>query len=205
MVMSDKEQVQMVKSWWQEYGYHILFTILIVIIANFGWRYFKRHQQVYLEQASVTYSQMLMATDQKKTDESKLFGERLIKNYPSSLYASLAALILAKNAAQDNDLKLAVERLQFVIKKASNKNLREIARLRAARVLVAMKQSKEALNLLATIDDDHYVVAINEITGDALLDLGKTKEAEEAYRKARDASAGRVPQSPFLKMKLQQF
>lgn len=206
MPMSDKEQMQMVKAWWKEYGYYLLFTVIIFMAVNIGWRYWHRSHNAALEYSSAIYMQMLVsATEQKKDEETTLFGERLINDYSKSPYASLAALLLAKNAVEKGDLKLALEKLQFAMKKAPSKNIRQLARIRAARVLIAMKKSQEALDVLKSVDDKDYLAETNEVVGDAYLDLGKVKEAEQAYRKAEHLSEDKKAQSPLLKIKLQQF
>lgn len=205
MPMSDKEEMQMVKVWWKEYGYYILFSLLLVIVAKFAWHYWQKYQGVRLEQASVIYIQMMNNFDQKKNEEAKLYGEKLIKDYASSPYASFAALILAKDAVNANNLQLAEEKLQFVIKKAPNKKIRQLARIRAARVLIAMKQVKDAIALLGSMDDKDYVAEVNEVLGDAFLAIDRTDEAKQAYRKASEAEANKKPPSLLLKMKMLQF
>jgi predicted negative regulator of RcsB-dependent stress response len=202
--ISDNEQVQMLKDWWKEYGYYLLFTIVVFIFANFGWRYYQKYKYHQLENASINYMQMLTAFERQKNDEAKLYADALMKNYAKSSYASLAALMLAKIAVQANDLKLAQERLGFVIKKSSNKTLRQVARIRAARILIATKQPQVALDLLSTVDDAAYVAAVNEISGDALAALGKVMEANQAYQKAK-AAAITDAKSPLLKLKMRQF
>jgi len=204
MPMSTLDEVQMVKSWMREYGYYILFSIVVFLAANFGWRYWQQYKYTRTENASIIYGQMLEASSQKKDAESKLFGEKLIKSYAKSIQASLAALVLAKNYVDADDLKSAQDKLQFVIKKSPSKEIRDLARVRLGRVLIARKEPQKAIDLLASSKDDSaYAVLINEVRGDALLKLGKNTEAEKAYRRAKildeDAS------SPLLKMKLQQF
>ncbi len=203
MPMSDKEQMQIVKSWWQEYGYYLLFSIIFVLVANFVWRHWQQHQNARKEQASTMYMYMVTLLEQHKKDEVKLYGEKLIKDYAKSPYASLAALVLAKEAVNANDLKLADERLQFIIKKSSSKKLRQLARIRDARVLIAMKKSQEAITLLSAVDDDTYLAEVNEISGDAWSSLGKSSEAEQSYNKAKSINAKRKAESPLLKMKMQ--
>lgn len=205
MPTSDKEQVQQFQVWLKQYGYYILFAILVVVITNVGWRYWQQQRYSNLEHATMIYTQMLTALEQQKKDEVKLFGEKLITSYAKSPYASLAALMLAKNEAQAGNLKVAEEKLQFVVKKSSSKILRQFARIRAARVLIAMKQSNKALEVLKFVDDSGYEVEISEAMGDALMDLGKVKEAEEFYRKAQKLSEELALPSPLLKVKLQQL
>lgn len=199
MPTSDKEEMQMIKDWRKRYGTVILIAILVFALANFSWRYWQKYKQVQMERASTNYTQMLMALDKQKNDEIKLYATNIIKNYPRSSYASLAALMLAKIAVTSNDFKLAEQQLQFVIKKSPSDALRQLARIRLARIFLATKKPQEALNLLKTVDDDAYNDEVNEVSGDALLSLGKVSEANQAYKKVKDAK------SSLLKLKMQQF
>lgn len=205
MPISNKEEMQIIKGWWREYGYYLVFTVVIFLVINFGWRYWHNYKRSQLASSSVIYMQMLSSLGQKKNEEVKLFGERLIKNYTRTPYSSLAALLLAKEAVQKGDLKLAQEKLQFVIKKAPNKKIRELARIRTARILIAMEKPKEALVLLSKVSDKDYTANVSEVFGDALLALDNVKDAKRAYRKAEHLTKDKSLPLPLLKMKLQQF
>lgn len=205
MPMSDKEQVQLFRAWLKEYGYYILFSLVMFAAISFGWHFWQHRAHSHLEHATMVYGQMLTSMEEQKKDEAKLFGERLVADYSSSPYATLAALMLAKNYVQSGDLKAASDKLQFVIKKSSIKPLRQYARIRDARILIEMKQADKALKLLTVVDDKSYQAEISEAAGDALLALGRIQEAENAYRKAQQLSENRTPQSPLLKIKLRQF
>lgn len=204
MPTSDKEQIQMVKDWWKQYGTTIVVAVLVFAITNFGWRYWQQYKNRRVERASTNYTQMLVAFEQQKNDEAKLYAKHLIQDDPKSSYAGLAALMQAKLAVQTGDLKLAQEQLQFVIKKSSSNTLRQLARIRSARIFLTTKQPQEALNLLAMIDDEAYKAEISEVSGDALLALGKVAEAKQAYQKAKDLTASGA-KSPLLQLKMQQF
>ena len=199
MSTSDNEEIQLIKDLWKRYGSTILICALIFAVTNFGWRYWQGNKQHKMELASTNYTQMLVAFEQQKNDEAKLYAKRLMQDCPKSSYASLAALMLAKLAVQSNDLKLAGEQLQFIIKKSSNNTLRQITKIRLARVFLELKRPQDALNLLITTDDDAYKDEINEISGDALMALGKTSEAKLSYQKVKETK------SPLIKLKMQQF
>lgn len=205
MPISDKEQQQIVRFWWQRYGYYIVLLLLIFVATSFGWLYWQRYQHVHLEHASIIYVQMLAALEQKKGDELKLFGDNLIKKYSRSTYASLAALILAKHAVQAGDLKAAEEKLKFVINDSPSNALRQLARIRIARILIELKKPQEALDLLK-LNNGNYASEVSEIAGDAFLALGVVEEAEKAYRKSQyiNVSLGKSV-SPLLKIKMQRF
>jgi predicted negative regulator of RcsB-dependent stress response len=204
MPTSDKEQIHMVKDWWKRYGAAVLIAVLVFAATNFGWRYWQRYKHARIGRASNNYMQMLVAFGQQKNDEAKLYVKHLMQDDSTFAYASLAALMQAKIAVQAGDLKLAQEQLQFVIKKSSNDTLCQLARIRLARVFLATKQPQEALNLLATVNDDAYQAEISEISGDAFLALGRVFEAKQSYQKAKDMTA-KGAKSPLLQLKMQQF
>jgi predicted negative regulator of RcsB-dependent stress response len=201
---SDKEQIQMLKDWWKQYGSSILFALFALVVINFGWRYWQQYKHRRADYASITYTQMLVAAEQHKDDEAKLYADRLIKHYKKSAYAGLAALMQSKLAVKKGDFKLALEPLQFVIKNSSDNALRQLARIRAARILIETKQPQKAIDMLAITDDDAYLAEISEIQGDALLKLGKTTEAKQAYQKAKTTSVGDA-EPPLLQLKMQQL
>ena len=206
MSMSDSDEVQMFRNWMKEYGYYILFSILAFLIVNFGWRYWKQYKEYKLGQATVMYDQVLQSFDKEKNEELKLFGEKLIKNHPKTIYASLASLTLAKHYVDSGDLKSAQENFEFVIKEAPSKEVKELARVRVARILIALKDPQKALDTLANSQDDgFYASTVNEVRGDALLKLGKNEEAEKAYSLAKSLNTDVSSQPPLLKMKMQQF
>ena len=206
MPMSNVDELQMVKSWMKEYGYYILFSIIVFLLASFSWRYWQQYKYNKLEHTTMLYSQMLDAANQKKNEQMKLFGEKLVNDYAKSIYASLAALMLAKYHVESDYLKSAEEKLQFVIKNSPSKELRDLARVRMARVLIAMGTPQRALDLLTVKKDQgFYAAEIFEVRGDALLKLGRTTEALEAFRNARLTSQDLELTSPLLKMKIQQF
>jgi predicted negative regulator of RcsB-dependent stress response len=205
MSLTDQEQIQLFNSWWKSYGYYVVSIVLAVLLGIFGWRYWHGHSKNYLEQASIYYMQLLDNCEQQKIDDCEKMAQRLVSSYPSSVYASMASLMLAKHAVEAGDLKLAKERLRFVMEQASAKNLRQLARVRTARLLIEEKKYEDALKLLLQVDDKRYLADINEITADALYKLDRKEEAKVLYEKARELSRQNFVHSPLLEMKLQRF
>jgi predicted negative regulator of RcsB-dependent stress response len=200
MHASDQEQIQMLKDFWKQYGTTILAALLTFAVVNFGWRYWHNYTYVRMERASVIYTQMLNANNLQKPDEVQLFGKRLEESYASTSYASLAAMTLAKEAVKQGKLDNAYNQLEWVIKHGHDASLRQIARIRAARILIEQKQGQAALDLLAKIDAEAFMVSINEARGDAYTVLGKTSDAKKAYAEATKSEKSDLS-APLLKMK----
>lgn len=198
---SDQEQIQLLKDWWKKYGTTVLMGLMVFFIANFSWQFWQNYHRKYVDGASLMYTQMLSMLQLKKADEAQLLGEQLFKDYRRTPYASLAGLILAKEAVEQQKLDVALTQLQWVIKHAANNNLKQIAKIRAARILFADHKNQDALALLSKVDDQGYLAAIAELRGDILLALGNAAAAKTAYQEALAHSPKEV-QSPLLKMKL---
>jgi len=203
MQLSDQEQKQLLKDWWKKYGNAVLLGLLFFLIVNFSWQHWQKYREEKIEHASVTYSQLLHALELKKTDEARLFAKHLQDGFATSSYASLAALLVAKLSIQEHNFAQAATELDWVLHHSKDSNLREIARIREARVLLALHKPQDVLKLLTEIDDNSFMPLILEVKGDALLALGKNKEAALAYKEALQA-AGSDASSPLIKMKAEQ-
>lgn len=205
MYSSDQEQIQVIKDFWKEYGTTILVAICIFLAANFGWRYWHNYKSQYTARASLAYTEMLSAREQHKAEEFNLFANRLLQDYTRSPYATFAALMLAKEAVDKNNFDSAITQLNWVIDHSKNASLRQIARLREARILLFTKKFQPALEMLAHVENNAFIPAVDEVKGDVLLAMNKQPEAIQAYEEGWRAVADNTIKSPLLELKIRQF
>lgn len=199
--LSDKEQVQLIKDWWKKNGKLILICLIAFFALNSLHIYYKKYQTRYSEQASNAYVALVNAETTNKTEEAKLFAKDLMQKYSRSIYASLAGLFLAKDEVTAGKFDDAVKDLTWVSKKAKNASFRQIAKIRAARVLLQQKKYQDALNMLEKVEDTAFNPAISEVKGDILLAMQKKPDADIAYKKAADDSEHLEKQSPLVTLK----
>jgi predicted negative regulator of RcsB-dependent stress response len=205
MPMSDQEQIQIAKKWWKEYGPYLIFTVIFFLVASYGWNFWNKRDYRIKENASLIYTQLVTAYDQKRVQDVEVFAKQLMDDYSRTPYASFAALFLAKNSVEKNDLESAFSSLEFIINKAPDKTIRQLAKIRAARVLVAMREPSKALDLLENPSNDSYKAERSEALGDALFALGKNEEAKQAYLEAQKITKEQNRELPLIKTKLQRF
>lgn len=105
---------------------------------------------------------------------------------------------LAKLKAESNQLQEAVEQLRWVLEHSSQDTLRNIAKIRLARVLNAQAHNDQALELLSGEFPPGYSSLIEEIRGDAFRAKGDIEKARQAYTRALMGAGG---DSEYLKMK----
>jgi predicted negative regulator of RcsB-dependent stress response len=203
--LTEEEQVAQIKALWHTYGRTVITALVLGLIISLGLRYWHERQTAHLSQAAIVYEQMLL-NDMKNNKQAIVKqGQHLLQRFQETSYASFAGLMLARQAVNDKDLKAAQEKLNWVLKQTKSSSVRQVARLRAARIYLEMKQPQQALQLLNKIDDSAFLPAINEVKGDAYIALRNHKKARQLYT----AALKHVPKGkaafPFLQMKLDEL
>lgn len=205
MYLSDKEQRDLVKDWWRNYGTTILIAVVVFLAVNFGWRAWRHYTVQRQESASIVYSQMIDAKSRQKDTEFELFANQLKQKFSSSAYASFASMMLAERAVAQNQLANAKSNLSWVLKHSSKEPVRELAKVRLARILLAANDSKAAIELLKQDHSTFYEAARYTILGDALLASHDEQGAAIAYKTAMKYAAGNKVFPPLLKFKASEF
>jgi len=204
--MTEQDQVELLKSWAKQYGKIAILTVLLAVGGNFGWNYYKSKQIHYSEHASILYEQMQLNMVEDNIPEFKARANYILENYKRTPYAGLANLALARQALKDKKLDEAKEKLQIVIDKDKDIALRQIARIRKARILLSQKSFDDALKILSKVDDEAYKTLIEEVRGDIYSTKGDTKSARNAYKLALDAAASQgAANRSILRMKYDQL
>ena len=199
--LSDKEQVEAIKQWWKNYGRAIAAAIVVGLLIGFGWRYWHRHKTQQAERASMIYMQLEVAVEQHQTAFASQLTAELVKDYADTPYAGLASLLEAKNAVSQNKFDIALARLRWVMQHAKMKSIQQIARLRAARILLAQQHPQAALSLLKTIDDPTYRPMIDNVKGDIYAAQGDKESAKQSYQAAQNELKASGIKDPYLAMK----
>src|SRR3990167_9276946 len=146
--VSEKEQLESIAKWWKENGKWLITAIVIGLLLGFGWRYFHRIEMRRLENASMIYQSVLQADQQKQLTTSQGGAFILMKNFPKTPYASLAALLFAQEAISQNQFTVALTKLNWVIQHAKSVRQKQIARIAAARIFLSQNNTDAALKML---------------------------------------------------------
>jgi predicted negative regulator of RcsB-dependent stress response len=189
---TEEQQVEALKKWWQENGRYLIFGVILGLAILFGWNSWKDHRVTQGKAASELFSQLRGAVESSSLKDAKVFDEKLMADYDGTAYASLGALAMAKAYVGQDNLAEAENKLRWTMDNSSQQEIKEVARLRLAQVLIAMEKYDDALALLATELPPSYVSLIEELRGDALRAQGKLDEARAAYDKALLTAGGRA-------------
>jgi predicted negative regulator of RcsB-dependent stress response len=182
--LEEQEKLSALRAWWEANGKYVSATVTVLcvtIIAVQGWRWYTRSQA---EKAAVLYSAISQAAAANGLNKAKDAGAQLLDKYPGSAYAPRGALLLAKLAIDAKDPALAKTHLQWVVDHASEDELKQIARLRLAYVLLDDKAYDDALRTLDAKHDESIDGLYAEAKGDILAAAAKPAEARAAYQAA---------------------
>ena len=202
--ISDKEQMESIKKWWDETGKYIAIAVVIGLLIGFAWRYWQKIQRHMTDNASAIYQSALVAETNHETTTAQGGIAMLKKDFSNSPYASLAALLAAKMAVANNQLPQAVAELRWVMENGKEPRLLQIAHIQSARILIAEKKSQEALTELNTVQDKSFLPLIEWVKGDAYTQLHNAADAQRAYQKAYDALYTVAPAQALLQKQLAQ-
>ncbi|SFF54649.1 Putative negative regulator of RcsB-dependent stress response [Fontimonas thermophila] len=184
----DEDQAERLKQWWKENWLALAGGLVIGLAAIFGWEAWQSHQDRRAQQASRMYEDLKKAIADARAQEAVRIGDALVAEYAGTPYAAGAALFLAAEAFKNGKPDEALVRLRWVREKASDPGLRQVARLREARVLWQQNQLDAALRLLDG-DMGEFTALAEELRGDIHLAQGDRAAARAAYEKALTATA----------------
>jgi predicted negative regulator of RcsB-dependent stress response len=200
--LTDDEKLAEVKKWWGENGGSIITGVVLGLAVLFGTKAWFAYQQRNAETASTIYTSLMSALESGNNQVVTERAAMLISDYTGTPYATLAALALAKTSIEAGELAAARSHLQWVLDNSDSGIKRDTARLRMARVMLAMGDLDAARALLdqatpGTAFDPLY----NEVRGDIEVAAGNQAAASKAYRAALDATGADSPGRHLLQLK----
>ena len=210
--LTEDEQLQALKKWWQDNGRSTILLIVIFIAVYAGWYFWQDYRQQQAESAAALYQELMEAVavaptgpfteEQRKT--AAYLIDQLQVNHGHSLYAVSASMHGAKMAVLADDLEQASVLLQWALDHSDSDETSYLLRLRLARLMNARKDYDQALTL-SRYDavDDQFTSLFAAVRGDAYLGRGELAAARAAYQLALDnLSPVQHQQQRLLTMKI---
>jgi predicted negative regulator of RcsB-dependent stress response len=157
--------------------------------------------------ASNLYAQLLVFSGDNSTSEDsagqvQTLANELITGHSGSVYASLAALVLARQAVEQGELDAARVQLQWALDHADSVEIGHTARIRLIRVLIDQAMYDEAASRLDAVQEPGaYAHRYSELRGDLEAARGQPAAAAQAYRQALDQLPAGAPNLVVLTAK----
>ena len=79
--MTEEEQIEHIKKWWEKYNTWIITTLSMVLIVLSGYKYWHWHQEKITLQASNYYEQLMKAVAVEDEKSIKAYAHQLSTEY----------------------------------------------------------------------------------------------------------------------------
>ena len=183
--LEEQEQIDTLKTWWKMYGNLVTGVVVAGSLAVIGWQGWNWYQRSQAAQASAIYGVLEQAVAARDAQKVKAAAGELVEKFGGTTYAALGALVAARQSFEAGDLKTARAQLTWAAENGEDE-IRDLARLRLASVLLDEKAYDEALKQLEAAHAAAFAARFLELKGDVLAAAGKKPEARAAYQAALD-------------------
>ncbi|UCC14142.1 MAG: tetratricopeptide repeat protein [Gammaproteobacteria bacterium] len=200
--LSEKEQIQAIKSWWKENGPFIIAGLVLGIAGLSGWNFWQNYKLERAEAAGAVYSDLVAAVDRFDLDLASASLEILESDYSSTPYLAQGRLMLAKLHVAKGEFPAAADQLESVVDETGDPELEQVARVRLARTLLAAEESTRALEVLDLSRAGAFEPRFHEVRGDILRSRGETAAAIEEYTRALEGPQDGVIDRQAVQLKL---
>lgn len=200
--LEEQEQIDTLKTWWKMYGNLVTGLVTALALAGIGWQGWNWYQRNQAAQASAIYGVLEQAVVEHDAQKIKAAAGELSEKFGGTTYASLAALVAARQSFDAGDLKTAKAQLAWAVAHGKDE-VRDLAHLRLAAVQLDEKAYDEALKLLEASHAPAFDARFLELKGDVLIAQGKAAEAKAAYKAALEKATEKAgPTLELLQQKL---
>jgi predicted negative regulator of RcsB-dependent stress response len=166
--LTDDEQLEHVKRIAAEYGPWTIGAVVLGLAFVTGYRYYQGHQDQRALAAAAQFEGMASAVQRNDQTKARQIADGLSKEFPGSPYTDQAELALAGLYVDQGEDANAIAPLTAVMDHSKDGELKRVARLRLARVMIDQDKPDEALSLLSG-DPGAFAARYHDVRGDAYL------------------------------------
>ena len=181
-LLSEKEQIEQIRSWWSEYGGYVIGGLGLGIALLAGINYYSNSKLEAQLEGSVLYETLTEHVVSGSLEAAEAVANELSNDYAETSYAAQAQLAMARLYMDKNRDQDAADVLQGIIASDADEEVKLVARARLARVLLYQNKAQEVVDLLEGQQSDAFAPTYQELLGDAYHALGRIEDAQIAYQ-----------------------
>jgi predicted negative regulator of RcsB-dependent stress response len=200
--LDEQEKLGDLKAWWNRNGNIVTGIIVVLALAVAGSQAWKWWNKKQANEASTLYFAISEGIQKNEAAKVKDATAQLLEKFPSTGFAPRGALLAAKAAFDANDLDGARKHLEWVVANSKEDELKNVARLRLASVLMDKKEFDAALAALDGKHHDSFAGLFLDARGDVFRLQGKFADAKTAYEEALKKLDAKGAQRQLTQLKL---
>ncbi len=200
--LEEQEQLAQLKAFWAQWGNILTWLLTIVLAIYAGWQYMEYRNRTASLEASRLYEEVQKAAEAKDSAKILRAAADMQAKFASTSYASMSALLAAKVSYDANDVKSAKAQLGWAAENGKDEELKVVAKLRLAGLLLDEKSYDAALKIVDGAFPPQFAGVVADRKGDILVAQNKLAEARTAYQAALDKSDKQDPARQLIQLKL---
>lgn len=182
-LLSEKEQIEQIRSWWSEYGGYVIGGLGLGIAVLAGYNYYQNSKLEAQLEGSAMYESLTQHVVSGSLEEAEIVASELGMKYADTSYAAQAKLAMARLYMDKNRDQDAMDILNELLANPADEATKHVARARLARLLAYQGKQQEVIDLLEDQDSEAFAAIYNELLGDAYYALGRIEDAQAAYQR----------------------
>jgi len=202
--LEEQEQLEQLKAFWKQWGNLITWVVtacLAVFAAWQGWNTWQRSQASKSEALYVAMQKAVQEGDLAKVDAV----QKDLQGLSSTSFAAQGVLLAARVQFEKGKADASKASLNWVIQEAKLTEVRDVARLRLAGVLLDEKKFDDAAKLIDAITTPDFTALAADRRGDLLMLQNKPAEAKVQYQRAYATMDKSVEYRRLIEAKLAQL
>jgi predicted negative regulator of RcsB-dependent stress response len=200
-LLSEKEQIDKMRTWWSDYGMYVIGGIVLGAAILFGINYYQAQKVNAEVAASVLYDEITEQVVAGNLEAAENAANALDSDYGGSSYAAQSKLAMARLYMDKNRDQDAARSLNDLLAMSGFEHLKHVARVRLAKILLYQGKPEEVLNLMEGQENNAFAARYAEELGDAYVALGRYDEARASYQAALGEAQPTVDQG-LIQLKL---
>ena len=182
-LLSEKEQIEQIRSWWSEYVGYVIGGLGLGIAVLAGYNYYQNSKLEAQLEGSAMYESLTQHVVSGSLEEAEIVASELGMKYADTSYAAQAKLAMARLYMDKNRDQDAIDILNELLANPADEATKHVARARLARLLAYQGKQQEVIDLLEDQDSEAFAAIYNELLGDAYYALGRIEDAQAAYQR----------------------
>ena len=182
--LQEQEQLDAIKAFWKQYG-NLITWLLILLLGSYaawtGWHWWQREQA---QKAGAMYDELDRSAQAGDAERAGRIFADLKDRFGSTTQAAQGGLLAARVQYDKGQADAARASLIWVADQAADDEMRSLARLRLAGLMLEAKQFDDALKQLDGASAPAFEALVADRRGDVLMAMGKPAEARTAYERA---------------------